>query len=259
MKTMLDTSWGPVAVHQTGSTPRVLFVPGVSLGAASFDYHEASVIFEFPGTGDSPRAKQPALVYTLEAFVGILAEVAEALFPHHPPVVVGHSLGGHLVLQAMARGWRPAGAILVATPPLEGVASLAEALQSRTEMGILYAGQISPAQARQGASVVTTDRGLWFNRVVGYLAGRDPLFGPTLQASFTSAAVANEAQALKSAGIPYLALLGSEDAIVERSYWEAQLAPEHRKLIDGAGHCPSVEAKEWFNTRVLQFVQSVVS
>lgn len=257
MKKTIETRWGPVVVHQTGEKPQILLVPGISLGAESFCYSGASVTLEYPGTGDSPWAHQPSQTYTLEAFVGILREVADKLFPEHPPVAVGHSLGGHVITQALARGWRPAGAVLVAAPPLESMASFAQAIVPLPEVAMMYGARISRETSVQVAKVLTNDRGAWLERLGRYLVERDPAFGPTLWSSFTPEAVANEVETLHSAGVPYLALLGTDDAIIQREYWERQIPPGCRELVAGAGHCPPIEARDWFNVRIDRFFQGL--
>jgi len=71
------------------------------------------VAFDLSGHGDSGRRE----AYSLEAWVGEALALAEAAAFPGPPMVVGHSMGGLIAIQAARdAGERLAGVVLVDTP-----------------------------------------------------------------------------------------------------------------------------------------------
>lgn len=74
------------------------------------------VAFDLPGCGESPDARDPVETYTLPALGRIVVEALRALDAERC-ILVGWSLGGHLAIQSLINGAKPAGIVLSGTPP----------------------------------------------------------------------------------------------------------------------------------------------
>ena len=82
--------------------------------------------WDLPGHGLSPQAPSPLEGYSLPAYAAILAK----LIDHYQLTrfyLVGHSLGGHVILEAPELLRKSEGAMIVGTPPLGMPPQLQEA------------------------------------------------------------------------------------------------------------------------------------
>ena len=120
-------------VHPGQGIP-LLFVHGNTASKASFRSLLAEPVFagrawaamDLPGAGESADAADPASAYTIPAFARAVGETVAALGLDRP-VVMGWSLGGHIVIEAAGQGVPMRGMIITGTPPCgPGPAEMAE-------------------------------------------------------------------------------------------------------------------------------------
>lgn len=114
-----------VSYWQAGQGDRnVVFVHGNS-GAKEVFYkqfeafHDAGyalLAVDLPGHGASANAVAPETQYTIPGYALITKRVIDALGVKDP-VLVGWSLGGHIVLEMAGRGFSPKALLTVGTPP----------------------------------------------------------------------------------------------------------------------------------------------
>lgn len=82
-------------------------------------FHDAGytlLAVDLPGHGSSADAAAPEAQYTIPGYALIIKQVMDALDVKEP-VLVGWSLGGHIVLEMAGRGFSPKALLTVGTPP----------------------------------------------------------------------------------------------------------------------------------------------
>ena len=182
---------------------------------------------DLPGFGEAPRPRglQPSLV----SYGRWLAEAARERAAGRPLVLIGHSLGGSLVLHAAAQlGDQLAGVVQVAAG------------------GGIY--QPRPFRmVRRGGAGFLRWRPSWLAQLPGTSAIRSPLVADLraaqglLASSMQQGAVRRLPAMAAALTVPSLWIAGSRDTVMEPRYVRhlAGYSPDHRfALLEGEGHLP---------------------
>lgn len=219
---------GGLAAHRSpGSTPGFLFLHGNSADHRTFEPLLADdtlapwqrVAVDLPGHGASPL-RGPVTLRGLVEAVAAAAEAARAA------VVFGHSLGGHLALQALGLGLLPGvrGVVVLGTPPIPGGAGLGIAFRPTPSMGLIF-------QEKLDDDAIA----LWASEAFGPHIGPPPWFAealrtthpavrPGLAASVAAEGLLDEVALLDAAPVPVAVLHAAEDAYC---------APDHMAGLQG--------------------------
>lgn len=270
--TLLSLSQGPtVAVYDSGGAgPALLLLPGNSLSVvATYGDLMAEpalagyrrVAFDWPGCGVSPwNAAWYGPTQLIETLV--LATAALAL---PACVVVGHSLGGHLALGALARLPQVRGLLLAGTPPLGSAADFETAFRPDPRMGLLYqayhtAAELAalvPALLRPNAPAPTQQL------LMDALHQSDPAFRTVLGAEIAAGNLLDERAVLRAGTVPVAFAHGPADALVNAEYLRAVEVPQRWGAavheLAGTGHTPMLEAPAAFARLLAAFAQQVLA
>lgn len=122
----------------------IVFIHGNSLDASSFKHQFSSsmlknyrlLAIELPGHGRS----DPDIDYNLPKFASQVAEIIQRLGLTHY-ILVGHSLGGHVAIEALEH-LTPAGIMILGTPPISKPIQ-PEAFLPHPVMPMLYTKDLS--------------------------------------------------------------------------------------------------------------------
>ena len=119
-----------------GEKPPLIFVHGNSACKEVF-HHQVSAFaknghaiaaIDLPGHGASANAVMPETQYTIPGYALIIKKVLDKLSLSRP-LLIGWSLGGHIAIEMIGRGFDAAGALIVGTPPAgPGMADFEHAL-----------------------------------------------------------------------------------------------------------------------------------
>jgi pimeloyl-ACP methyl ester carboxylesterase len=265
-----ETSLGRVAVRDTESAGgAVLLIHGNSLSAESYDYQLNGdlgkrwrlVAFDLPGHGDSPPASEPERTYSLTGYSIITGEVAVSL-GLRKPVVVGHSLGGHIALEAVANGLEVSGIMVFGTPPIRTLADFPAAFHLDRIGGINIRAKLSEAEILHFAELFMPDGIVPPPYYLRSIAATDPAAREAFGASLGSSTLANEQSAFES--IPFAAmLLGEFDRLVSADYIRHLELPNlwrgSVQLVPTAGHCPQYDHPAAFNGLLTDFLLLITS
>jgi len=175
----------------------------------------AATLVDLPGHGASPRASPER--YTLDQLARCLDAVSATAHPG-PVIVIGHSLGGHILLQALARGLlqEAIGVVVFGTPPLSGVEIFGEAFGGEHAMRCVFAGELTRADAEAWAAEGFSPRQppAWF---VESVLATDPAARLGLGAS-VAAQLHDETRVLDASPIPIALLHPERDPIIRRDH-----------------------------------------
>jgi len=254
-----------------GAGPQHFFFHGNSGAAALFDDVCAggagerlnTIAVDFPGHGDSAPATRPEFEYSLPALADLLDELVSRL-QSGPFVLVGHSLGGHAILES--RSLQSAAAVvLISAPPLSAD-GLGSTFLPDPCAGALFRAQLSDDDVERFARclVSTGDRRPdLLARVKGSIRATDGQFRHWLGQSIQQGQLRNEREAVSHLRVPMLLLHGERDAFVRpEAYTAASLgksALSCRVRFDAVGHSPHLECPGAFEQELTAFLRAALA
>jgi len=199
---------------------------------------------DLPGFGTTarPRGLQPSLA----SYGRWLAEAVVERVPNRPVVLLGHSLGGSVVLHAAAH----------LGPQLKGIVQVASG-------GGVYQPKAF-AQVRRAGAIVLRWRPGWLQALPFTDSIRSPL-GADLRAargllacSTNRGAVRQLPQITAALQVPSLWIAGSRDQVMQPGYVRhlAGYAPDHRIVVlEGVGHLAMRQCPELLATTLASWLE----
>lgn len=269
-ETTVETSHATISVREKpGMGPTVVFVHGNSSCKEVFREQFADAAFadwrlialDLPGHGASEDARNPEKSYQIGGYAEMAEEVL-AKMGVEKPVLVGWSLGGHIVLEMVGRGYQAAGVMISGTPPIQ---PSIECLMS--------AFNIDPsAENLTGKRDFTDQDALMYATATSATAGgldghflaaakrtdgraREIMFG-----SVATGAPLDEQAIVASMTMPLAVVNGAGDAFLRHDYFGSipygSLWPQGVVTVEDAGHAPFLQAPQTFDALLKEFVES---
>lgn len=134
--------------------------------------------------------------------------------------LLGTSLGGHAVLEALEEFPGALGVILVSAPPIS-VATMGAAFHADPSGGLLFKGALDDAEVQQLASCFVAPQLADASTLVSSNIRRThPTFRPALGASLALGEIRNELAALVASTIPIAVFAGGCDRFLRADYYE---------------------------------------
>ena len=267
----VQTSLGKVAVRDSeGARGAVLLIHGNSMSSESYEPQLAGapgrrwrlVAFDLPGHGDSPRPADPERTYSLAGYSRIVREVAASL-GLHTPVLVGHSLGGHVALEAAANGFETSGLLVFSTPPLRDGRDFPVAFHLDLVGDVFFRARITDTEISKVAALIMPAGVQPPPYYARSIRATDPAARGVMGAALKRDPFANEQETLESIGCPSAVVLGELERIVNVEYvlglglshlWHGSV-----QRVPGAGHNPQYDNPEAFNAVLTEFLLSLTA
>ncbi len=263
-----DVASGSGAVHvvDTGGPglPLVLLHGSAASGQAFYKQwggtlarERRMIAIDLPGHGESQDAADPHASYTVGGFADTVEEVLRRLSVSRA-AFLGWSLGGHVVIELMARGDLVAGALLTGTPPT--APGLVGSLRAfALSLDVLLASRESYSEKdvdRFNALCFEGQGHPAFRKAIARADGRyRPIFVRDLTKSRDQRGIVTTAE------VPVLFVNGENDPFVRLPYVAALKlrAPVAggARTIAGAGHAPFWTHPTEFNELLRQFLAAV--
>lgn len=210
------------------------------------------VAVDLPGHGNSPKHKDyqiPNLLVILSNFLNQFG----------PIVIIGHSLGGHIILQSLSKIEHCVGLVLIGTPPLKSPINLHEAFNLDERMGLLFKEQLS---AKEIATLIEFIDCLNNPSLAeGAIKRTDPKFRIDIANSVSKGQLMDELEILKSINFPVALMIGEGDQLINRDYLESIHLPilwkERIHYIPKTGHTPQLGNPGYFNKLLLKFLDDI--
>jgi pimeloyl-ACP methyl ester carboxylesterase len=247
---------GAVLVHGNSGSRRVWdAVMRGPLGA-----RRRLVALDLPGHGDAGSA-----TWGDDALAALARALAEAIGETgcERAVVVGHSLGGHLALQAMAAGGLGSvrGLFLHGTPPLGGPADFPRAFRPSAVMGTGF--EAAPNDEALAALVQA-----WYgpHRAPPVEASQDfrrtqADIRPGIAQAIGTGRMADERAVVAALTVPIALVQSADDPFIAFEYLDALPAPTRWRgavhVLPDCGHFPQWEAPERFGSLLDAFLGDV--
>jgi len=217
---------------------------------------------DLPGHGCSKNASVPQNLYTIPGYASTVIRLLDKRGVT-TPTIVGWSLGGHIAIEIIARGFRTAGVSICGTPPIGlGLADFTEAFIPSVEAQVTSQNRVSE------------------NEIIGYV---DALYGslnliPKLfvDMAFRCDGVARETMGMDwataksghcqktvvaTSDIPIQVIHGNDDVFVNIEFiknlaWN-KLHNDKVVIIDKVGHAPFLEKPITFNEHLSAFLTDI--
>gem|GEM_PF-1315398 len=210
---------------------------------------------DLPGHGHSPDAPE---FYSMPRLKQVLLAAIQALNCTEA-LVVGHSYGGHLLLDLLPQLPGLRGLLTIGTPPVSSGADLAAAFALNETGMLLYAPTLSAEQA-QALAAYCLRPGAPADEVAllaTAFARTDGRVRTALAASIQAGELSDEVGIIGQTQVPLAFQLGEADESVVAGYFNTLLAPTRWgapvQIIQGAGHTPFLEAPADFNRQLKAF------
>lgn len=244
----------------------VVFLHGNSLSSGSFSKQfEADwadgyrlIALDLVGHGKSLPAQNPDEVYTYAYFVQLVAHFLEAL-QLQDYVLVGHSMGGHIIMEGLPiwRGLR--GFMLFGAPPAKQPLNIGEAFQLNENLGLLFKPDLSEAEKSLiidlYLSMPVADRA----EILQQFSSTDKDFRPYLGKNL---ALQDEVSLMQHNRLPVAILEGVYEKLVAKGYIDSLDLPAlwrgKVQYIHEAGHSPQWENPQVFNQLLGEFLGEVL-
>ena len=253
-KLIVDIGDTRIAFHESeGEGQVVLLIHGNSLSAKSFSkqidgplgkkFHLITV--DLPGHGDSLPAIDPRNNYSLPGY----AEIILALITHlnlSKLVLVGHSLGGHIALEASEMSPEIKGIVIFGTPPLGIPPAINEAFLDMRLMPSLL--------VKEGVEIPQF--------FIDDFNNTDPNARKFLMRNTAKNIFKDEIDIVSNLKIPLAIIHGAHDKLVNLDYIKKIQMPSLWKnevqIIKDAGHSPQWETPDEFNSILEEFVKEKI-
>ncbi|MEK6479707.1 alpha/beta hydrolase [Catalinimonas sp. 4WD22] len=248
-----------VTSHYSGQSTTLIFVHGNSLSSQywkpQFDsdlaQHFNLLALDLQGHGQSEPAADPASSYSFSAYGQVLLSLLEqqkvVSF-----VLIGHSLGGHVVLELLPflNELTCRGVVTIGTPPLQKPWDQGQPFLPNPHAAILFQAE-APEEALEALSLsMIRPGGEAWSLVPKTYRQTDSLARTTFIQNTLTGQYQDEVALIRSSFVPVLLTYGEEEQIVNPAYFGTlQLADELCTIvgIPQAGHLASYENAAFFN------------
>lgn len=243
----------------------ILFLHGNSMSSLAFARQFASplgkkhrlVALDLPGHGRSAPAQNPKATYTVPGYAEIVADFVKTLALDRA-VLVGWSLGGHILLEASEQLQNTPGLMLFGTPPV-GKPMAAEAFHPHPAMGLVFTRDLSAAEAEAVATAFInpgSEIPPFFPEDIQRTDGRAR---EALGISVWEGRYTDELKVVANLKKPLAMVHGPNDPLINLSYLKGIHLPtlwrDEIQIILEAGHTPQWEQPEQFNRLLMEFVE----
>ncbi|WP_422080585.1 alpha/beta fold hydrolase [Ulvibacterium sp.] len=242
------------------SRTTLVFAHGNSQNLHFWDYQMESPLFgtfnrmafDLPGHGKSVKMDD----YRVKNVIPVISDTLQNM---GSIIIIGHSLGGHLILQSLSSIDNCIGLVLIGTPPLKKPLNMLEAFAPDERMGLLFKEELSEKERE----IMIEFIGCKNNRPLAQdaLEHTDTKFRSHMANSVASGGLVDELEVLKNIDFPVALIVGETDQLINKSYLNSVHFPalwkEQVQYIPKAGHTPQLENSEEFNKLLSDFIYGI--
>lgn len=257
-----------VTLYDSGGTgPAVVLVHGNSHHFGSFNPLLANlpgdkyrlIGIDLPGHGKSPAARSPETCYSLPGYAELLVDLVKSL-AISDAVFVGHSLGGHIVLEALPNLPSATGAFVMGTPPVASPADFAEAFLPNPAAGAIFQAEMSQQEAIAFDALVASLPAEEAQLIRNSYHGTDPMARASMGASIMAGQFRDEQAVINTSGVSTALISTTDDPLINPLFFDDL---ETRKLntralwrggvqrLSGCGH--------WFHIQRPNIVSALLT
>ncbi|SRR5258706_10541156 len=249
---------------QQGSDLALLFLHSNSSSMHAFERqisafgHLTLLSFDLPGHGESENAGTVE-DYSLRFYADVLKYFLSTVQAKRV-LLVGWSLGGHVILEALNELTTTTSAVLVGTPPLRSIEDMGSAFLPSPALALIQKGPISAAEAEIWAMSCTCAGPQYPHWLKSDFERTDPAARIGLINSLGSGTFKNEWDQISVAKIPVTLVFGAEDQFVNKSFLVGPLLQnlwgKRIETLSTAGHMAHWDSDQAFNYIIADRIQN---
>ncbi len=214
------------------------------------------VAVDLPGHGESDW-QNGTDTYLLDGYATSVADLVRSL---PDPVLVGHSLGGHICIRALAKAPNARGLMLMGAPPMTSAADMARAFLPTPAMANAFKPDLSTDDARTSAEVYTWPGSPWIDPMADMIMNADPRVRSDLGRELMSGQWDDEHALIRRSGVPVCMVHGQDEPSIALEYLNgiAELFWQQRvHVVEGCGHSAQLQRPEVFNVLLRTFINAL--
>ena len=218
------------------------------------------IAFDLPGHGESSQAAEPEKTYSVPGFISVLLEFVDKL-NLHDTVFVGHSLGGHIILDASARLLSAKAFVIFGTPPINIPPDMGKYFLPNPVFPLAYKPDLTNDEIKNLASAFVKKNIEIPDIIINDIKRTHKKMRAYLGASMTPENMTNEVEIIENIGKPITIFHGADDQLVNGEYFKELNIPtlwdNEIKIISDSGHCPQLENPKEFNLKLNAFLDQI--
>jgi len=227
---------------------------------SSLNDHFKLVAVDLPGHGDFESKSASGSLYSIEGLVDFIIQFCQEM-NFEQLVLFGHSLGGHLAIEAASGIESVKGIIALGTPPITSMKTSHTPFLEHPAFPSLLQGELSDDQINQLARSFCKDG----EEVPGWIAesirATDPEFRSSFGKSVAAGALKDEVAEMKKLYFPVALAVGEHDVLINQQYIQ-EVAGEvmwnkNVQVINEAGHSAHAEKPDQVNQLIFDYVSSL--
>ncbi len=246
----------------------LIFIHGNSMSLKSFDRQLDSVLSEqynlvaidLPGHGKTRVDGKPDQFYTVPGLVSFLCNVIHELNLNNY-ILLGHSLGGHIAIEAADKLNGLLGIMAWGTPPLTYEKTASAPFREHLAIPLLFSEELVTNNIRTLSKAYWSDDQEPPSGIAKNISHTDPVFRSILSKSIETGEWEDEVKIVESLSSPIALGIGEFDALINCDYIRETVAGKlWRKTlhtIPGAGHSAHMENPSDFNKWAESFIKSI--
>ncbi len=258
-----------IAVYESeGKGQTALLIHGNSSSSEAFNaqlegdpgkQHHLFAI-DLPGHGKSSPASDPDATYNLFGYASLLKSVVDVL-NLDDPVLVGHSLGGHIALEASEDISNVKGCFIFGTPPMGMPPAMEEAFFSNAADGLIVKGELTEEDMKNWAEALFKKGETASDPIPRNIRETDNRAREYLGIGLAAGKMKSELDIIARMSTPLAIIHGEKEQFINLDYIQGLSIPTLWKgsvqVILDCGHYPNIEKSAQFNALLNEFLGQV--
>lgn len=244
----------------------IIFIHGNSLSSKTFEGQLQNldfpiVTFDLPGHGLSDKYQDFDKIYCLPGYIEAIKTLIKE-FEMSDVILAGHSLGGHIAIEASEELSQVKGFIIFGTPPIGIPPEMEKMFLPNPQTAHLFSKDISEADALTLGTEFVYNNPVLASQLKEMILNTDGNARLNLGASIGKGQFKNEKDFVSKTKLPICIIHGNKETLVNLDYMKELSAPAlwNNKIhfLDNVAHVPQMEDSESFNSIVSNFYKSLM-
>jgi len=214
---------------------------------------------DLPGHGRSENAPYPEETYGFDGMGNFIIKIVEKLKLKNI-IYIGHSLGGHILMQNIGMLPEARGLIISGSSPFALPPRFNQAFNPTPAAGCFFSEEIKDNQINAWALALLKAGAILPKNITEDIKRTDPLFRKRIGEYIAEGRLNDEIRALNSFNYPAAVLHGRHDQIISNDYMQKleiqNLWKSKIQFID-SGHSPQWEEADLFNSLIKRYCESI--
>ncbi len=223
--------------------------------------HYRLIALDLPGHGQSAHSDNPLSDYSIKGLIDHFMAFVDKM-GIGKAVFVGHSLGGHILMEAYPKlKDRMLGMVIFGAPPFRLPPEIEKSHLEHEAQDLVYKEDLTEEEIHTFAHACVSESHEDPEVLMDAVRHSDPDMRAGLGLSYSKGEIEDEAGIVADMEHPLAIFHGKEDQLINGKYYQELNLPTlwqgNVQFIDQAGHCPQFENPEAFDKLLDEFAKSL--